>query len=61
MDCNAQEKLLYRDGGDEQQAIMLSGGSWPLVRVCATFFFSLIFVDFRANARKSTKNCEKKI
>ena len=29
-------------------------------RVCATVFFLLIFVDFRANARKSTKISEKK-
>ena len=38
-----------------------SGGSWPLIRVCpATDFFELIFVNFRAFARKLTNISKKR-
>ena len=37
-----------------------SGGPWPLVRVCPTNFFALIFVNCCAFAQKLTKICEKR-
>ena len=40
--------------------IIRRSGWCPLVRICATDFFSLNLINFRAFARKLTKICEKK-